>query len=374
MLLVPPKTNANYAQLIQSVVGVRLTNEIEWAEVERLARGRERYALHYPALRAVRTNAPRELLERHFGREHVVLNFPLVQPSVRSRPLADADSHPEALKLEAQAESWARKAVAGQFPELDGSGIRVCVVDTGIRRNHPDFVLQHFTDDRLKAFTLSGTIEDERGHGTHCAGIVCGPEIPGHAPRYGIAPRAQLFVANVFGDAWSTDVFKLVAALDWAVSKRCHIVSMSLYKPANPADDAEAGKLQGALDHALAQGTMLVACTGNESDRANNIIEPARFPASLDGVLAVGGLDEKLALMNESNGGESVVDPGNNIWSAYHSARGYAFMSGTSMATACAAGVTALHAQKFPNLRGRDLLNHVVSDAAAKPLHLLTAP
>ena len=119
---------------------------------------------------------------------------------------------------------------------------------------------------------------------------------------------------------------------------------------------------------------MLVACTGNESDRNTQRIEPARFPASLDEVLAVGGIDKNGQFMNDSNGGEDVVDPGNGIWSAYHNDLGYAFLFGTSMATACAAGLTALHAQKNPLLRGRDLLAHVRNFAQNEPLHLLKAP
>ena len=217
----------------------------------------------------------------------------------------------------------------------------------------------------IQPFNLTGVIDDSYGHGTHCAGIICGPQQPHKAPRYGIAPGVELFVANVFGKAFETTVDTLIDALEWAIARSCHIVSVSLFKPVDP-DDNEIMKFRQVFETALDQGTMLLACTGNMSDRANGSVVTARFPASIPEVLAVGGVTKCKTMLNVSNSGGNVVAPGDYTWSSDHTAFGYTHLEGTSIATAHAAGITALHAQASGK-RGRDLLKLVIQTANEKP-------
>src|SRR3546814_19432184 len=90
---------------------------------------------------------------------------------------------------------------------------------------HPDFsgrqiVSRSFVDDR--------DAHDGKGHGTHCAGIACGPAFPTAAPRYGVAGAAQLFVGKVLGDEGRGDDGGVLEGINWAIENQCDIVSMSL--------------------------------------------------------------------------------------------------------------------------------------------------
>ena len=229
-----------------------------------------------------------------------------------------------------------------------------------MRRRHraaagsPGFPEPAARTTHVKPFNLSGVIDDSYGHGTHCAGLICGPPAPNKAPRYGVAPGVELFVANVFGKAYETTVDTLISALEWAMSERCDIVSMSLFKAVDP-EVAELTRFREIFTTALDQGTMLVACTGNMSDRASNSVVSARFPASIPEVLAVGGVTRCRTMLNISNSGGDVVAPGDYTWSAYHTNFRYSHLEGTSIATAHAAGIAAQHAQ-VSGKRGRDLL------------------
>lgn len=369
LVILPRESDSDPADLVRAATGAHCIPSGEWNQATSVASSKERIAVIYPDLRVALTNTPRGVLEKAFGPERVARNFRLNRPL----PTAEAcDQVEPALPRSDHVtpKDWARKKVAGQHPELDGRGVRVCVVDTGIKLRHPDFEDQGLDHDRLKSFTESGVIEDELGHGSHCAGIIGGDEQPDFGPpRYSIAPRAELYIANVFGDASITTVDKLIAALQWAKTEGCDIVSMSLFQEAGDPDETEALKFREVLQDALNRGTALIACTGNSSDRSSGLPPaPASFPANVPGVLAVGGIDEQVAMINESNSGGSVVAPADLVWSAWHSDFGYRFLSGTSMAAACAAGVAALHAQKFPLLKGRALLRQVLQ--AAQPLNL----
>jgi hypothetical protein len=71
-------------------------------------------------------------------------------------------------------------------------------------------------------------------------------------------------------------------------------------------------------------------------------------------------------MLNDSNSGGDVVAPGDYTWSADHSRFGYTHLEGTSVATAHAAGIAALHAQ-VSGKRGRDLLTLVTHKANTPP-------
>jgi subtilisin len=325
-------------------------------------------AVIYENLATARVNVPRDVLEKEFGAENVSANFELQVPEIStpSTPLSGSRD----CKFDQSAESWSRQIIDPPPKSgLDGSGIKVCLVDTGITAGHPDFIGRPQDLGHMRSFVPPNPhdIEDFKGHGTHCAGIICGKSTPGKLPRYGIAPAIELFVANVFGRATITNVDKLIAALEWAIDRQCEIVSMSLYTPLrqhrNPQAVSDAAKFEQTVQRALARGTILIACTGNSSNRRKGKVETARFPASLPSVFAVGGIDTCRKILNKSNSGASVVGPGESVWSAFHDYNKYTFMTGTSMATANVAGVAALHAQSNSSLRGVALINQLKATA-----------
>lgn len=92
---------------------------------------------------------------------------------------------------------------------FDGSGVTVCVADTGLDTGdtntmHPDL------RGRVTGFQFYGNLTDGSdgyGHGTHCAGIIAGNAATGETDPdsgqlygLGIAPGADLFIERIFDD------------------------------------------------------------------------------------------------------------------------------------------------------------------------------
>ena len=260
---------------------------------------------------------------------------------------------------------WALEKTGVLDTPFTGSGIKVCVIDTGIDIFHPD--LRHVDSDHRRSFVGDLTAHDTRGHGTRCAGIIAGPMNPAHEPRYSVAPGVELFVARVFGGI-EPCIVRLIAALEWAVSKGCDVVSMSLGNDASGADQPISAELEMAAAAALRAGTVIVAGSGNNSNRAAGNVSPVNHPASCPSIIAVGAIEKDLTVANYSNAPEEDDQPEVDI-AAPGTARsatkggGYETKSGTSIATPFVAGIAALYAEACPQARGEKLLDLVLSKA-----------
>lgn len=104
--------------------------------------------------------------------------------------------------------SWGIEATAASRSPFDGSGITVAILDTGIDRCHPAF---EGIDICEKDFTGEGA-GDANGHGTHCAGTICGRDVNG--TRIGIARGIKkLLVGKVLGQSGSGSTEAIFDAL-----------------------------------------------------------------------------------------------------------------------------------------------------------------
>lgn len=164
---------------------------------------------------------------------------------------------------------------------LDGSGIKVAVMDTGIDIDHPDFGgngvngstsfptarVQYgydFVGDAFNADSSSASYnpvttpdnnpDDCGGHGTHVAGIV-----GANGTVKGVAPAVTLGAYRVFGCNGSTTADVMIAAMERAYSDGMHILNMSIGSafqwPQYPTAQA--------ADRMVAQGMVVVASIGN---------------------------------------------------------------------------------------------------------------
>src|SRR3546814_5538998 len=86
--------------------------------------------------------------------------------------------------------TWGIQAVGADKSGYSGKGVRLAILDTGIDLEHPDFAGRKM---ETRSFIDGQTVQDGNGHGTHCAGIACGPLKPEAAPRYGVAGDALLY-------------------------------------------------------------------------------------------------------------------------------------------------------------------------------------
>ena len=241
------------------------------------------------------------------------------------------------------------------------AGIRVAVLDSGVRRDHPDF------NNRVlwrKRFVADEPNDDVLGHGTHCLGIACGPATPKGTGRYGVASQAEVLVAKVAG--WYTTVLdaSLFAALRWARFGGAAVVNLSL------GGTVGEGELHSSVFERVAERMLrrdrilLVAGAGNAPVGA---VVPVNHPANCPSVLAVAALGADHARWSPGSavqmnpGGEvNVAAPGTDILST-DIGPDYTTRSGTSMAAAFATGVAALWAGE--GLRGKDLWDAILGSA-----------
>lgn len=105
-----------------------------------------------------------------------------------------------------------------QLSGIDGSGVTVCIVDTGVDGEHPDFdypeklIMNKHKNGPNDPWIESENTDTSYGHGTHCAGISAGNGDASGGQRRGVAPGASLI--GVGGD-WTPVYWAVLDGLEW---------------------------------------------------------------------------------------------------------------------------------------------------------------
>ena len=187
---------------------------------------------------------------------------------------------------------------------LDGSGVHVCMVDTGIDTTHPD--LSNLTLAGFRDFYEGehGLVRDvgEDSHGTMMAGLLVAD-----GKFYGAAPGVDLSIALALGPAGTSGQEDRVAqAIRWCrITQNADIVSLSL-----GSDPGDGMGIQSetvlAVQEALDAGIFVVAAAGNTGNDAS--ISDVSVPGNMQGVIAVGASTRSGNVWSNSANG-SMVDP-----------------------------------------------------------------
>jgi subtilisin len=241
--------------------------------------------------------------------------------------------------LNQTSQTWALNALGIRGTDEDGEGIAVAVIDSGVAE-HPDIAGQ--IQERISL--LPGSEDDVIGHGTHCAGLIAGKRQPGQGrARYGVAPRARVVSIRVFDKEQATGEGTIRAALYLAVKRGCRVLSLAAGRVSQEytKEDEYMGRFL------VAENCVLMAAAGNDSNRSVGDARPTRAPANAPFVPAIGAMTPAARVWNDSNGtGDDpatrvdAVAPGTGIVSAWMGG-GTQIVSGTSAATALAAGLAA---------------------------------
>lgn len=258
----------------------------------------------------------------------------------------------------------ARAAYSGGDGTLDGDGVGICVIDTGIDPNHEQLAgrvvgWRDWVNGRAAPY-------DDHGHGTHVSSIAAGDGTGSAvAGQYGgVARAASLIGAKVLNSSGSGSDADVAAAIEWCAGRSdVRVISMSLGSPGG--DGSDIGSQMA--DAAAAAGKVVVVAAGNSGDAPGTITAPGvatnviTVGAASDEPTVAGGLDTDVGLYLAGFSGRGptanpaarlkpdVVAPGLSVVAAKANApTSYVAYSGTSMATPFVAGVVALGLEAAP--------------------------
>ena len=108
--------------------------------------------------------------------------------------------------------------LTGKYAEpIDGEGITVVVVDSGIDAGHPDLdygekVILNYKSDLDNTYTSVENSDTSSGHGTHCSGTIGGNGDASAGSRRGVAPACKLIGIST-GEAVA--IINALGALQW---------------------------------------------------------------------------------------------------------------------------------------------------------------
>ena len=220
--------------------------------------------------------------------------------------------------------------------DLSDLSFRIGIIDSSVDKEHRAFSEASITTRRF--------VENDRPpnfHGTAIASIIAGND----PSALGLAPRAELFAAEVFDQTAEQGEFastvSLIKALNWLVTQEVSVINISLAGPPNRL-------LETALARVRERGVLAIAAAGNGGPMAQPM-----YPAAYPEVVAVTATDNRGRAFRLANRGEyvDIAAPGVNIRHA-QAGGGYAASSGTSYAvpfvTVAAARLLQLNGE--PNL------------------------
>ncbi|TDL76403.1 S8 family peptidase [Peribacillus frigoritolerans] len=218
-----------------------------------------------------------------------------------------------------------------------GKDVLIAVIDTGCDAQHPDLegrVIggRNFTDDDNgdpEVFT------DYSGHGTHVAGTIAA--VNAESGVIGVAPEAKLLILKALAGEEGSGAYEwIINAIEYAISEKADIISMSL---GGPSDVPE---LHEVIQKAVQNQILVVCSAGNEGD-GNSKTSEFSYPGCYNEVISVGAisLQRKSSYFTNSNNEIDAVAPGEKIISTIPGGK-YAVFSGTSMSAPHVSGALAI--------------------------------
>ena len=250
---------------------------------------------------------------------------------------------------------------------LNGEGVVICVVDSGIDLSHPDLsdlVLKGWLD------SVNGLDEpyDDEGHGTAMSGIIVAD-----GGLKGVSRGVGLLVAKAINEEGQGDSSSVANSVDWCVQQGADIISLSL----GGGQSIGSGffitdELGQTVDEALDSGVFIIASAGNDGEDDDGDVGS---PGSIEDVICVGGVTRTGDIWSGSSEGDNdgrlwpnpilprnnpdkkpeMVAPGHEVPVLMASGVGnsgwWGWSSGTSAATAWVSGSLALLLQEDSSLQ-----------------------
>ena len=156
---------------------------------------------------------------------------------------------------------------------IDGSGIKIAIIDTGVDFNHPDLFGWGPDGKVIGGYNFIHENQlplDTNGHGTQVAGVIAAD-----GGIVGIAPKAKILAYKVSenGEGVSSDL--IIRAIEKAIEDEADIINISLgVNKTNP-------KIDRAVNLALEKEIFVVTAAGNDGPELKTIGSPGRNSGSV---------------------------------------------------------------------------------------------
>ncbi|HEX5755325.1 MAG TPA: S8 family serine peptidase [Arenimonas sp.] len=234
--------------------------------------------------------------------------------SVPEQALKGLRNNPNVISIEADAVRYPMAQVSPygiaqvQAPDAvaisaDGSGIKVCIIDSGIKSDHEDFAGVAMTGQSGQNWG-----DDSCGHGTHVAGTIAAAN--NNLGVVGVSPgKVSLHIVKVFDGSscgWSYSS-SLINAANECANAGAKIISMSLGGGSSSTTESN------GFANLYSQGILSIAAAGNAGNTTKS------YPASYDSVMSVAATDSAnaLASFSQRNDQVEISAPGVGILSTY---------------------------------------------------------
>jgi serine protease AprX len=265
---------------------------------------------------------------------------------------------------------------------IDGTGVTVVVLDSGIDAGHPDLdygtktIMNLKSDNGAPPWIEMENSDTSSGHGTHCAGTVGGNGDASGGARRGVAPGANLIGLSV-GEL--VVITGAVGGLDWVYehsqpgANPYNIRAVSNSWGAGGGEYSPQDSISQASERIVYENNVCVVFAAGNSGGDGSDIQASNYgntPANIN-VAALEHDGEGVASFSSRGQADlngtwpDIGAPGVRIWStaarrtlisSMDKSDGefnpyYLAISGTSMATPHVSGICALLWQAYPGLK-----------------------
>ena len=151
---------------------------------------------------------------------------------------------------------------------IDGTGIKIAVIDTGVDFNHPDLFGWGPDGKVIGGYNFIKENElpmDINGHGTKVAGIIAAD-----GNTLGVAHKAKILAYKVSEDGEGVSSELIRKAIEKAIEDKADIINISL------GVNKTNSKIDSAVNHAWDNGIFVVTAAGNDGPELKTIGSPGK--------------------------------------------------------------------------------------------------
>lgn len=151
---------------------------------------------------------------------------------------------------------------------IDGAGIKIAVIDTGVDYNHPDLFGWGPDGKVIGGYNFIQENQpplDKNGHGTQVAGVIAAD-----GEKTGVAPKAKILAYKVSEDGEGVSSDLIIRAIHKAIEDDADIINISLGVNKTNA------LIERAVNEALEKEIFVVTAAGNDGPDLKSIGSPGR--------------------------------------------------------------------------------------------------